>query len=270
VRVSEFDGAQWLPSTVVNTTPTRFDPRPSVAFDDAGNLYVAYGEYSYAGNALRGNIKIAKKLATGGGWTQFRQINSPDTTSNTNWCYHERPRLRAAGSKLHVVWGGCVPWQQAVYYSESADGGNTWLNPSLKLANTVDRDMHSVLSVRNDEVVVVYANDSDPAADASLYKFYSAQLRDGTWYTDTLLSDGATDWQMDTDGAAALTYDLVRNRFLAVFADHRSRGLPQLHIATQGGTPPVAQPTATPGPAPTASPLPPTFNHKVYLPLVRR
>jgi hypothetical protein len=280
IYASSYENGVWQPQTTVNPSLIIGDPYPAIGIDDAGNVYVAWADMQQVNqggsNGLRADIKVSKRAVSGGAWSAPVQVNSAGTTSTLNWCMHERPQLRITGGTLHVVWGGCVQWQQGVYYSSSGDGGNTWLNPSLKLSGVTDGNMQPVLAANGANVVVVYGNKS-----GSMNKFYSAQLTGGTWQTGTLVSDGATNWLRDEDGRAALVYEPTTNCFVSVFPDHRQRNVPQLFMANQNcaWTPatPAPRPTATPSPTPgpTAPPTPvptvdPRFNKKLYLPSVLR
>jgi hypothetical protein len=280
IYASVYEGGAWQPQTTVNANPVIGDPYPSIGIDDAGNVYVAWADMqqvNQSGNVgLRADIKLARQAVGGGAWSAPVQVNSANTSSNTNWCFHERPQLRITGSTLHVAWSGCVPWQQGVYYSSSGDGGNTWLNPSVKLSGLTEGNMQPVLAANGGNVTVLYGNKS-----AGMNKFYSAQLSSGAWQTGTLVSDGPTDWLRDADGRAAIVYEPATNCFVSVFPDHRQRNVPQLYMATQNcnwtQATPVPRPTATPSPTPgpTATPtlvptIDPRLNKKVFMPIVRR
>ena len=280
IYVSEFNfsAGTWGAPMAVNNAPMRGDPKPSLALDDAGTIYVAYSEYTYEGG-LKGNVKVAKKPFGGGTWSLFKQVNSADTTSSENWCYHEQPQLAVVGSALHVVWLGCVPWTRGVYYSTSTDGGNTWSATSLKLAQADDSGLQPVLAANPIELSVVYPDVSD-------HKFHAAALRGGAWYTGTVVSDGATNLSWGEDGLAGLAYDPGQRRFVTVFADRRTRAVPQLYLASLGSEyqppPPPPTPTLPPGVTPTgpenpnASPTPyPTpdltgLGQKIFLPVTVR
>jgi hypothetical protein len=280
IYAATYENGAWQPQTTVYANVVMGDPYPSVGVDDAGNVVVVWADMqmvNQGGNTgLRADIKVARQAAGSAAWSAPVQVNSANTSSNTNWCFHERPQLRVVGSTLHVVWSGCVPWQQGIYYSSSGDGGATWLNPSVKLSNLADSNMQPVLAANGANVAVLYANKS-----GGMNKFFSAQLSGGTWQTGTLVSDGATDWLSNGDGRAALVYEPTTNCFAAVFPDHRQRNVPQLYMATQNcawspATPaprPTATATPTPGPTATFTPVPTIdsrLNKKMYLPTVLR
>ena len=250
VYAAEFNASSgaWGAPTAVTAAPMRGDPHPSLALDDAGMMYVTYGDFTY-GSGLQGNIKLAKKPFGNGAWSLFRQVNSADTTSTKDWCYHEQPQIAVAGTVLHVVWLGCVPWTRGLYYSTSTDGGATWSSTSRKLMDVSDAGFRPALAANPEEVTVVYPN---PADD----KFYAASLRGNTWYTGTVLSDGATALHYTEDGPAGLTYDPGKTQFVAVFADRRTRGVPRLYSASLDSeyVPPVPPPPPTSSPTAVAPP----------------
>ena len=279
IYAASYENGLWQAQTTVASGIVG-EPYPTIAIDDAGNSFVMWADMKSVvqngDSGLRADIKVVRRAATGGAWSAPVQVNSANLTSSMNWCYHEHPQLRIAGSVLHAVWGGCAQWQHSVYYSKSTDGGNTWLNPSLKLSDVADINMQPVLAVNGANVVVMYGDESD-----GMNKFYSAQLTGGVWQTRTLVSDGATHWLRDEDGRAALVYEPATNCFVSVFPDHRQRNLPQLYMANQAciwapATPaPRPSPTGTPTPGPTATPSPvptidPRLNKKVFMPSVLR
>lgn len=283
--VAEFNATNgtWGPPSAVNAVSMRGEPHPALALDDAGTLYIAYSDLAY-GAGLRGNIRVAKKPFGSGAWSLFTQVNSSETTSTRDWCYHEQPQIAAVGTVLHVVWTGCLSFVRSVYYSTSANGGATWSATSLKLAGIADGGFRPTLAANPAELSVVYPN---PADD----KFYSAALRGNTWFTGTVLSDGATAQRYAEDGPAGLAYNPGKTEFVAVFADRRTRGVPRLLSASldsdyvpppppptptrpAGVTPsvpnnpntPTSTPVNTPGPTPDLTRLP----QKAFLPLLQK
>ena len=280
IFAATYENGVWQPQTTVNATVVTGDPYPAIGIDDAGNTFVAWADMQQVNQdgdiGLRANIVVARQAAGGGAWSAPVQVNSAGTTSSMNWCLHERPQLRVVGSTVHVVWSGCVQWQQGIYYGSSTDGGNTWLNPSVKLSGVTDNNMQPVVAANGANVVVMYANKSGGSN-----KFFSAQLTGGSWQTGTLVSDGATNWQSEGDGRAALAYEPTTNCFVSVFPDHRQRNVPQLFMSNQNcawapATPaprPTATPTPTPGPTAPPTPVPtidPRLNKKMFLPNVLR
>lgn len=215
----------WSPQTQVNTETLRGDPKPSVAIDSAGNTFVAWGSQQMVNGALQGNVRIAKYPAGGGGWTQYRMINSAISTND--WCYQRFPQLKIdAQDRLHVVWTGCQNWAWAGYYALSADGGNTWSPAPAPAINDFDGNTFATLALGDGaapELMVVY-----PRSTADGYRFFSARNVTGTWQVGLPVSDGPTNWVDWQNGRAATAYDPVSKRFFSAFTDKRL-GLPQIY-----------------------------------------
>ena len=215
----------WSPQTQVNTEVLRGDPRPSIAIDNAGNTFAAWGSIQYTNSAFYGNIRIAKYPAGGGGWTQYRTVNS--VVSTNDWCYQRYPQLKIdAQNILHVVWTGCNNWTWAGYYARSADGGNTWSPAPAPSINDFDGETFATLVLGGGvtpELLVVY-----PHSTGDGYRFFSARNITGTWQTSAPVSDGATNWIDWQNGRAATAYDPVSKRFFSAFTDKRL-GLPQIY-----------------------------------------
>lgn len=234
VYASMWDAASgaWLTQTQVNAAPLRGDPMPSIALDSAGNVFVAWAEFTYDPAGQRATIRIARRPAAGGPWAQYRTVNSP--LSNDAWCVQEQPELRIdANDRLHVVWTGCRAWERAVYYSRSIDGGSTWISPSVAIAPISDTIASPNLAVgegASPELVVLYATGRTDPDGQDRYRFFAAHNITGTWQAALPVSDGPSDWRADLDGGPALAFDGVTDRFLAVFPDRRA-SVPQLYGA---------------------------------------
>jgi hypothetical protein len=215
----------WSPQTQVNTETLRGDPKPSIAIDSAGNTFVAWASVQYTGGAMYGNVRIAKYPAGGGGWTQYRTINS--VVSPNEWCYQHNPQLKIdAQDHLHVVWTGCQSWLWAGYYALSTDGGNTWSPSPAPAINDFDSNTFATLALgggASPELTVVY-----PRSTADGYRFFSARNITGTWQIGLPVSDGPTNWIDWQNGRAATAYDPVSKRFFSAFTDKRL-GLPQIY-----------------------------------------
>jgi len=135
------------------------------------------------------------------------------------------------------VWVGCVAWQASLFYSFSADGGASWLSPSVAVAPIDDAGAIPALSLGpNDELMTLYPN--GPPGEG---RFYAARLTGGAWQPPSLVSDGSTDWHSSGnydetgwyggDSGGALMYDPTSDRSIAVFPDRRGQRGPRLYSA---------------------------------------
>ena len=232
IFAATFDGEKWNQS-VVSQGVIRGDPRPSIAVDDAGNLYVAWSDMRWDGAGIKADIVVSKQSAAGGAWSAPVRVNT--TPSTLNYCINERPQIKTSGSVLHMTWAGCVPWTDNVFYSSTSNGGATWA-ASQRLSMVGDNASQPVMALGPGEVNLVYGSKINAGNNDGIFKFYNASLQGSSWVTDTLLSDGPSAWLRDEDGPPSVVYDPVSNGYVAAWVDHRIRGLPQLYFSKTGST----------------------------------
>ena len=244
-------GAGWTaPSAVLaNALPEQWTLPASLALTDNPAL-VAWGEASANG---RGRVIAARRALQGGGWS-YTQV-SPTVASD--WCSQERPQMRSdAAGRVHIVWSGCAlrnppdewPHDSTIFYALSTDGGAAFGAP-VRVGATIapaDEEHHNDTSSRpaltagaDGEAMVLY-----PSRVEGRWTFYAAHLQDGAVTIFQRLGETGTDWAppaeydgrwYEGDSAGAVSYDAVRQRFVALFPDRRNQQSPTLYAATHGG-----------------------------------
>jgi hypothetical protein len=244
-------GANWSAPAPVLTAPLpeRWVLPASVALT-GDQLLVAWGEWDNNG---RGLMLLARRGLPGAGWS-YTQV-SP--TVDSDWCLQEHPQLRTdAMGSVHIVWSGCAlrnppdewPHDSYIFYAHSTDSGATFGAP-VRVGQTIaptDEEHHNNTNSRpalaagaNGEVMVLY-----PGRMAGSWTFYAARLQNGAVTTQQQLGEPATNWTppdeyggrwYEGDSAGAVSYDAVRQRFVAAFPDRRNGQAPTLYFATYGG-----------------------------------
>jgi hypothetical protein len=244
-------GAGWsTPAAVLAAAiPERWVLPPAIALTD-NQVLVAWSEWRDNG---RGQVIAARHSLQGGGWSYTPA--SPSVASD--WCFQEHPALRTDGAgRVHIVWSGCAlrnppdewPHDSTIFYALSSDDGATFGAP-VRVGQTIapeDEDYHNDTSSRpalalgaDGEVMVLY-----PSRVEGSWAFYAAQLQQGVVMLHQRLGGADVDWAppgeydgrwYEGDSAAAVSYDAVRQRFVAVFPDRHSQQAPMLYAATYGG-----------------------------------
>lgn len=244
-------GGGWSSPTSVLTAPIaeRWELPAALALTD-NQVLAAWGEWRGDG---RGQLSLARRSLQGGNWS-YTQV-SPTVASN--WCFQQYPQLRTdSANHVHIVWSGCAlrnpqdewPHDSYIFYARSTDGGVTFSAP-VRVGQTIastDEEHHNNIDSRPalatgaaGEVMVLY-----PGRVEGSWTFYAALLRDGALVQHDRLGELTTNWTppgefdgrwYEGDSAGAVSYDAVRQRFVAVFPDRRNGQAPTLYAATFGG-----------------------------------
>lgn len=229
--------------------PERWELPATLALTGS-RVVVAWGDRATAG---RGRILAAQHSLQGGGWSQVQVSPLIDS----NWCSQVYPALRSDGAgRLHIVWSGCAlrnppnewPHDSLIFYAYSDDDGASFSTP-LRVATTIaaeddahhnDTSSQPTLAVGDrDAVMVLY-----PARTEGQWTFYATQIESGAVTASQRLGTATESWAPpdDYDGrwyggdsAGALSYDSVRQRFVAIFPDRRNQRTPVLYAATYAG-----------------------------------
>ncbi len=244
-------GSGWSSPMTVLTAPIaeRWQLPAALALTD-NQVLVAWEEWRGDG---RGQVTLARRNLQGDSWS-YTQV-SPTVASD--WCFQRYPHLRTdAANGVHIVWSGCAlrnppdewPHDSYIFYARSTDGGVTFSAP-LRVGQTIaptdeehhnDTDSRPVLATgAAGEVMVLY-----PGRGEGSWTFYAGLLRDGVLVQHDRLGELTTNWTppgefdgrwYEGDSAGALSYDTVRQRFVAAFPDRRNEQAPGLYAATFGG-----------------------------------
>jgi len=100
------------------------------------------------------------------------------------------PSLAVSGKTVHMVWIDLRhgPQNQEVYYSQSADSGETWLASEIRISNDPASSIRSSLAVQDKLVNIFWRDNRD--GNFELY-FSQSSDRGNTWGAETRLTEDA-------------------------------------------------------------------------------
>ncbi len=190
-----FTGAQNVSGGA--SPPYHWIGHPSIAVDSHGRIYVVYTQWSYTGSLPA--------------WVNYTYSDdgvtwSPPVTLNSGTLEGMNPRIAIdAQNHVDVVWvdgrtgaGG----QKTIYYTTSADRGQTWSTP-IPLTQgyfTVPSGYYYAnveVASEGDTLLVVW----DAQISSNNYMGYVLSANDGgTWNSENYLSTGGQAVTLDADG----------------------------------------------------------------------
>jgi len=231
------------------TSVFRFDP--SVAFDENGNVYVAYGVRTDPGTGNQRTVVVAKSTNGGQSYSQFRQIATNadvgSTPGNDKWMLATGPSpTNSAQQNVYIAWTQNISesgsTDQRIVVSASTDGGATFSTPVIindaSISGTDSGNLTADPAVGpNGELYVAW---HDISNDRILFDVST----DGgtTWGTDVQITTSSADFkssipaQPDRGISVGPTIDTDRSggmfdgRIYLTYVDTGSGGLPNTDI----------------------------------------
>ncbi|OPL10109.1 MAG: hypothetical protein AVO34_12090 [Firmicutes bacterium ML8_F2] len=135
------------------------------------------------------------------------------------------PSLAVSGNTVNMVWIDLRhgPQSQEVYYSQSADSGETWLASEIRISNDPASSIRSSLVVQDNLVNLFWRDNRD-----GNFELYTCQSSDGgnTWGSETRLTEdaGYTGCPFPTISENVVTV-FFRDDRLNTFKIHQKRSL---------------------------------------------
>lgn len=197
VAVSADGGRSFSPTRVNNSDRPGWSLLGGATVDPGGHVYLAWASYANAGGA-RGTVNLYVAKSADGGKTWAPMLL--DVSALAPGCEDEdcseaylgaQVALAAdAGGTLYAAWsaGGVKMGPQRIYFSASADGGESWL-PRVGLSGAgrgVEHAFPAIVAGANGDVRVAWMD----ARNAPYWNTYYRSSSNGgaTWSDETRLS----------------------------------------------------------------------------------
>jgi hypothetical protein len=235
VQKSKDNGRTWSNGSYFGHNPPKDQDKPWAAVDRQKNiLYATWTQFDKYGSKDpndKSNILFSKSKNGGKSWSKPMQLNqfSGDCADGSNTTEGAVPAVGPNG-KLYVAWS----WNEKIYFDRSFDGGATWLNNDLVVADQPGGWKFSVPGVnRTNGMPVVACDISGGPFHGTIYVNWADQ-RNGPDDTDIWISrsrNNGDNWsepiRVNTDGAGKhqfltwMAVDQASGALFVVFYDRR-------------------------------------------------
>lgn len=187
------------------------------------NVYVAWHDKA---NGLLEDVYCRASSDRGATWGPANRLDLGSAPGTKSSLY---PKIAASGSNVFVAWHDLRTSPSQVWMNRSLDGGQTWLNPDIKVSTGPSASNWPTIGCDGQSVTVAWRD----YRDGNVHVYFQRSLDAGAGW---LPADARVD--TDADGPGTSEYPFLAHEgatVIVAWQDLRTAGL-KIRRSTDGGT----------------------------------